>query len=520
VIARTVSLVVVALAGAALAVPASSSAASGFTLGVAAGDVSASSAVLWAHAGRTGAVTVEVASDRRFRHVAARARTRAARSHDLTVRAPVRGLVAGRPYFYRWRQGSAVSPVGRFRTAPGLKQSATVRFAWSGDADAQKAPGATALPYNDFGAYGRMAAMGNDFNVNLGDTIYSDSEVAGAGTLAATVAQKWAKYRQNLALANLQRLRSAAGLYSQWDDHEFVNDFTKAENGAAIYAAGARAFGDYAPVTYTKRDGLYRSFRWGRNLEVFLPDERSFRSAKASANHVCDNPQTAGPDLAPTAPAATRSLFAAASPSLRQPVSAACLAAINDPNRTMLGTRQYARFTSALRGSTARWKVVLNEVPIQQFYALPYDRWEGYAAERTRLLQFVTSHAVKNVVFLTTDTHANFVGPVRLQTLEPGGVKDTGMTEVVTGPVATKTFSREIDGALGSPGSGDLITRAFLKPPPPNGIGMTCANPNVYSFGEVTVTSKTLKIDLRDLNGAAIKDINGGACGPFTLQAK
>ncbi|MCW3065225.1 MAG: Alkaline phosphatase [Solirubrobacterales bacterium] len=518
-IARAVSLVVVALAGAALAVPASSAAA-GFTLGVAAGDVSASSAVLWAHAGRTGAVTVEVASDRRFRHVAARARTRAARSHDLTVRAVVRRLPAGRPYFYRWRQGSATSPVGRFRTAPGPKQSRTVRFAWSGDADAQKAPGATALPYNDFGAYARMAAQGNDFNVNLGDTIYSDSEVAGAGTLAATVAQKWAKYRQNLAVGNLQRLRDAAGLYSQWDDHEFVNDFTKAENGAAIYGAGVRAFGDYAPVTYTKRDGLYRSFRWGRNLEVFLPDERSFRSAKASANHACDNPQTHQPDLAPTGPPATRALFAVASPSLKQPVSAACLAAIDDPSRTMLGARQYARFTSALQHSTARWKVVLNEVPIQQFYALPYDRWEGYAAERTRLLQFIAAPAVKNVVFLTTDTHANFVGPVRLQTLEAGGPKDTGMTEVVTGPVATKTFSREIDDTLGSPGSGDLITRAFLKPAPPAGIGMTCANPNVYSFGEVTVTAKTLKIDLRDLTGAPIKDIDGGACGPFTLQAK
>jgi phosphodiesterase/alkaline phosphatase D-like protein len=164
--------------------------------------------------------------------------------------------------------------------------------------------------------------------------------------------------------------------------------------------------------------------------------------------------------------------------------------------------------------------VILNEVPIQQFYALPYDRWEGYAAERTKLLQTIASRGVRNVVFLTTDTHANFVTPVRLQTLEPGGPKDTGILEAITGPAATKTFSREIDDTLGAPGDGDLIARAFFKPPPPAGVGMTCAAPNVYSFGEVTVTATSLKIDLRDLNGQPIKDINGGPCGPFTLAAR
>ena len=33
--------------------------------------------------------------------------------------------------------------------------------------------------------------------------------------------------------------------------------------------------------------------------------------------------------------------------------------------------------------------MIINEVPIQQYYALPYDRWEGYAAERRKLLTFL-----------------------------------------------------------------------------------------------------------------------------------
>ena len=33
----------------------------------------------------------------------------------------------------------------------------------------------------------------------------------------------------------------------------------------------------------------------------------------------------------------------------------------------------------------------MNEDPIQQFYGLPYDRWEGYAYERVKLLKALQS---------------------------------------------------------------------------------------------------------------------------------
>ncbi len=142
------------------------------------------------------------------------------------------------------------------------------------------------------------------------------------------------KYKLGLALPALRTLRASAGLYSHWDDHEFVNDFSLPEHGEAIYAAGVRAFRDYSPATYSRDLGLYRSVRWGRHLELFFLDERSFRSGKATA--ACGN------DLAPTAPQPVRDAFAALAPGLRNPVPPACLAAINDPTRTMLGARQYA----------------------------------------------------------------------------------------------------------------------------------------------------------------------------------
>jgi len=417
------------------------------------------------------------------------------------VQRRVTGLKAGRAYRYVFAQG-ARRAAGHFRTAPAPKRRAPIAFALSGDADALG-------HYNDFQVYDRMARERNDFNVNLGDTIYSDSELAGAA-VARTASEKWQKYRLGLALPALQRLRAAAGVYSHWDDHEFVNDFSREENGGAIYAAGVKAFTDYAPVAKPSvATGLYRSFRWGRNLELFFLDERTFRSAKA--DDVCND------DLAPTAPQTVRDAFATLAPGLRTPVSQACLAALNDPARTMLGQRQYAAFTKAIKASTATWKVVVNEVPIQQFYALPYDRWEGYAAERERLLRFLQGN-VKNVVFLTTDTHGNLVNEVRYRTF--GNLESSGIWEVVTGPVATNTFAKEIDGYLGQKGAGTAIGALFFKPSPPNGLGMRCAALDTYSYSEVTVTAKQLTVAMKDAKGEPVREATGVACAPLVLRAR
>jgi phosphodiesterase/alkaline phosphatase D-like protein len=487
---------------------ASASSPSRFAYGVTAGEITPTTAVLWTRAPRAGSVSLVVSGGAQGGAAVARP------ADDLTVQARVTGLRPDTVYRYSFSQGSNRSPAGAFRTAPAPTANATIRFAFSGDADAT--PGPNGKPgFNNFETYGRMARERNDFNINLGDTIYSDSEVPGSPP-ALTVPAKWAKYKLGLALPNLRNLRAATGLYSQWDDHEFINDFSKAEMGDAIYKAGVTAFTDYAPVTFTPQNGLYRTFRWGKNVELFFLDERSFRSAKASAGGVCDNGGV--PDLAPTAPAAVRAAFAALIPSLAQPAPAACVAAIADPSRTFLGARQHAAFVKAIRASTATFKVVVNEDPIQQFYQLPFDRWEGYAAERAQLLNDLAG--VKNVVFLTTDTHANMIGEVRKQTLEPGGPIGTGIWEVVTGPVATNSYAKEIDIALGGKqGFGDLVTSLFLKPQPPLGIGMRCAATDVFSYSEVKVTATTLTVTPKTSTGAPVAEKTGARCAPLVLHA-
>ena len=493
-----------AVATLAVAVVAANGATPAFRYGVAAGEVTPTSAILWTRASATGNVRLVVRLGSQV--VAARV-LQATTASDETVQSRITGLRPGRRYTYHFTRGRRVSETGTFTTAPAATADRRVRFAISGDADAT--PGPSGAPvFNRFQVYARMAAARNDFNINLGDTIYSDSGVAGPP--ARTAAEKWQKYKLGLALPALRTLRASAGLYSHWDDHEFVNDFSLPEHGEAIYTAGVRAFRDYSPVAYSRDLGLYRSVRWGRHLELFFLDERSFRSGKATA--ACGN------DLAPTAPQPVRDAFAALAPGLRNPVPPACLAAINDPTRTMLGSRQYAVFTNAIRASKATWKVVVNEVPIQQYYALPYDRWEGYAAERERLLRFLQQNT-KNVVFLTTDTHANLINEVRFRTLgvTPEG---SGMWEVVTGPVATNTFAKEIDRFLGQPGSGTAIAALFFKPQPPNGLGMRCAAIDTYSYAQVTVTARTLTVALLDAAGRPVREATGVACAPLVIAAR
>jgi hypothetical protein len=155
---------------------------------------------------------------------------------------------------------------------------------------------------------------------------------------------------------------------------------------------------------------------------------------------------------------------------------------------------------------------------MQQVYALPYDRWEGYEADRQAVLR--TLSGLKNVVVLTTDAHGNLYNDVRFQTLEDGGAKDSGVNEMVTGPVATRNFNEEIDFVTGKPGSGAAVSAAFFKPPPPDGLGMKCYQTGSFAYTQVQVSATKLVLRPKDQNGKALSNPDNTACGPFTLTAK
>ena len=506
--------------------PGAAAKANGFKYGVTAADVTSDSAILWAKASKSGTAELQIVRRGGFGRcdpddAPGRLRVKALRQNDNTVQKKVKQLDPDTAYKYRFcMDGGKRSDAGKFKTAPDSKSKQTISFALAGDQDARPLPGQANPYWNNFEVWDRIRRQRNHFNVLLGDTIYSDTEVPGytVADVALTVKQKWQAYRNNLAMKPWAKARGSTAYYGGWDDHEFINDFARGEDvfplgvgdvsidGEELYDRGVRAFIDYNPITYRKQTGIYRSVRWGRNLEIFFLDDRSFRSNGAEYTGVCDNPPGSGdPDLAPTAPQSTRNVFSAVAPSLANPAPPGCLETINDPSRTMLGAKQLRKFKQQVANSNATFKVIFNQVPIQQYYALPYDRWEGYEAERQALLRYLQEN-VRNVVFLATDVHANLVNDARLKTLEEGGPVNSGIMEVTNGPIATATYSLEISDTVGNESAGPLVQSAFFKPPPPDGVGMQCAATDQFSYAQVEVSKQQLTVDLLDLNDQPVLD--------------
>ncbi len=206
------------------------------------------------------------------------------------------------------------------------------------------------------------------------------------------------------------------------------------------------------------------------------------------------------PDPLPTAPASIRTSFSLPIiGSLPPSPPAGCLEAINDPSRHFLGDVQKQLLKDFLIGSTAKFKIVINEVPIQQLYVLPYDRWEGYGAEREEILNYIRDNNIDNVVFLTADSHANFINEVFIDnTTDPEPIAH----EFVTGPIATTTMQEGILalglGQTGLDGFNDIL----------DGLGVDCRHLDIYSYGlaAVDALSGTLTVSLRDETGAIILD--------------
>jgi alkaline phosphatase D len=389
-----------------------------------------------------------------------------------------------------------VSETGQFVTAPASDAAASLRLAFSGDADGTHRGGTPVYPHDVMAA---IAAERPDRFVFLGDTVYP--EPPGRHRAGGLDAYR-AKYRESRAIPAVRAALRATAVEAIWDDHEVENDFDPRTVDPARLAAGRQAFLEAWPID-APAGRLYRSLRWGRSAELFILDVRSYRSPQADKTGACDNPsRSRRADIAPTLPAPTRALLAPLAPQLGLPVPPRCLAALRDPARTLLGTAQRAWLTQALVRSDAAWKIVLSPVPVQVFFGFPYDRWEGYAAERAALLNFIRMGNIRGVVWLAADAHAVLVNDVR--TGAPSGAGTTGMKEVVVGPIASGTFGDRLARRLGS--AAVPAFAAFLQVPPPRGPGMACAVLDRLTYGMLVVDGarQTVTITPKDAGGRPV----------------
>lgn len=212
-----------------------------FTLGVASGDPHPESVLLWTRLAPTPyqadsglpaqRVTVdwELALDERFRRVVRRGRATAHPEFHHTVHVEAGRLAPGHVYYYRFRAGRFVSPVGRTRTAPARHSGAAgLTF------------GVVSCQRYDQGywtAYRHLADEDLDVVFHLGDYLYeyAVNDVAGAraypsGTLPGLFARETVTledYRLRYALyksdPDLRAAHAAHPFVVTWDDHETEN---------------------------------------------------------------------------------------------------------------------------------------------------------------------------------------------------------------------------------------------------------------------------------------------------------
>ena len=431
-----------------------------FALGVASGDPSPGGFVLWTRlvgrgamplGGAAVAVRYEIAADPGFRQPvhAGRAVAHPERAHAIHVE--VEGLQAGRPYWYRFHALGATSPVGRAVTVP--RTADRLRLAVTSCQHWEQA---------HFGVYRDIVAAEPDLIVQLGDYIYEQSyadQLAKVRTFDAPEPSDLAGYRQRHALyktdPDLQAAHRAASWIATWDDHEVLNDYAGLANreglAAAAFAprraAAYQAYFEHMPIRpslWRSRPSprLYRAVDWGDLASLSVLDTRQYRSASpCAAPNVARNVRVDGCGDAHRADA------------------------------TILGREQEEWLARRLATERRPWTLIAQQVFFAPLWlngsrtATYSDQWDGYAANRDRLLAGLTGPAVRNPIVLSGDVHSFWVN--------------------------------DLDGPTGQPIGGEIVTSALGAASPPAGrFGDARANNPHIRYSNVEQAGYAL-LDLR-----------------------
>jgi alkaline phosphatase D len=362
-----------------------------FPMGLSAGDVSATSAVLWTRYGEGAPVQCSVweMEGERYARVAGKVACEVADAGFIHV--DVQNLRPGADYryvFFELEGGKPVrrSAIGRFRAALPADSLEPLVFG---------AISCVKLGHS-FAPLMRAAQRADlDAFLLLGDTAYNDG--------AITVAQYRASWLASLSAPEWKALRASTSVFGTWDDHEVNNDWNPESTDAANVRGSRQVWFENLPVrrNAVATDRIYRSTRWGKTAELFALDCRGERQ-----------------------------------PSRGKYISDA----------------QMGWLKAGLAESPAVFKIILNSVPIGEF---PYpftdpafiaDRWAGYPAQREEILRHIEQLRIPGVLWVSGDFHLGSMGHIAST-----GLGSTAV-EVLAGPGAqTANLAVPLLQALVSP---------------------------------------------------------------------
>lgn len=414
------------------------------THGVSSGDVTTHSAIIWARGLEVSGSTlaVEYDTDESFSNARRAEPVPLAADADFTGKVLLKDLQPGTRYYYRARHvvGTEQSePVtGTFVTAPEANTASDIKFVWSADLGGQ---GQCRRP--EYFIFNNLSDAQPDFFLFLGDTAYNDERcpsppnLPGSDFIANTLEEYRAKQKYQFADKPYQKARAASSLYVIWDDHEVTNNFAGTTVDPKRLAIGRQVLLEYFPITLNTQDPnrLYRSFRWGKHMEIFILDTRQYRSD----------------DKLP-----------------------------DGPEKTMLGQEQLAWLKESLKQSDATWKFIVSTVKLAFPSDCPAacDGWAngesatGFERELTEISNFIIGNGIKTVVWLTGDEHI-----VDVVQYDPNRDRVIDFYEFTSGPLSALTsYMGPLDETFNP-------TRIY-------------GNADYWNFGQITISGTTGRLTL------------------------
>jgi alkaline phosphatase D len=434
-----------------------------FSLGVASGDPAPDGVVLWTRLAPEPldgggieedpyGVRWEIAEDPDFQTIVQRGAEQAVPEEAFSVHAEVGGLEPDTWYWYRFAWGRVVSPVGRTRTAPALGSSPErLRFAFVSCQN---------FAHGYYPAFADLAQQDDiELVVQLGDYIYEGNGVAAFAVRPhvprATLVSledyrtRHAQYRTD---PDLQAAHAAFPWLMTWDDHEVINNYANLNIGSLSPAAAAvrraaayQAYWEHAPLSRARKPvgkdmGLYRREPWGELATFHVLDTRQYRDKQPVT---CTVP---APD----------------------PGTAYCPTQL-DPAKTILGAAQRDWLLEGL-GGTAAWNILANQVGFAPQITLDgqsrkqfglTDSWDGYVADRQRVLSFLKEHGIRNTVVITGDKHEHTVRNVAESYADIAG--NPIATEFVGSSISTDNDPANANPTYGTANNPHILFESFQR---------------------------------------------------------
>jgi alkaline phosphatase D len=314
-----------------------------------------------------------------------------------SVHVEVEGLEPDRWYWYRFRVGNDLSPIGRTRTLPAPSaMPSRLRLAST-----------SCQNYTSgyYAAWEHLAAQDVDLVVFLGDYIYEGGRQGPIRShvpdvLIESLDDYRIRYAQYKTDPQLQLAHATVPFWVAFDDHEVINNWAGGEDNSKAFlarqAAAFQAWYEHQPLRRRSQpigpDLLaYRRFDFGRLAQFSVLDTRQYRS---------DQPCGGG-------------------------ITPRCDEALS-PGQTMTGAKQEEWLFNGLTTSRAPWNVIAQQTVMAGFdfddsdeQQFNMDNWDGYVAARQRLLGVVRDHHVPGAVVLTGDIHAHFANELKFKPHDP-----------------------------------------------------------------------------------------------------